>query len=126
MTDRSTVRYAPVSLPVHALLDVVLLGLLAASPWLFGYSQHEAATMFAVGFAILGMGLNFITDYPVGLWRKLPMKWHRMVELTSPPMTIGVPWIFFSDAGAFPWVATTLGVAILASAALTRPVQDQA
>lgn len=124
MTTTAPTRYAPVSLSTHAWLDVVLLGILFVSPWLFGYSQHRGATLLAVGFSILGMGLNFITDYPVGLWRKLPMKWHRMVELTSPPITIVVPWVFFRDAGAFPWVATVLGVAILVSAVLTRPVAE--
>lgn len=118
----SPTRYAPISLPVHATLDVVLLGVLFVSPWAFGFTQHRGATMMAVGFPVLAMGLNFITDYPVGLWRKLPMKWHRLLELTSPPMTIGVPWLFFADAGAFPWVATVLGVAIWITAILTRPL----
>lgn len=122
MTIATPPRYGPVSLQTHATLDVVLLGILFVSPWLFGYSQHQGATLLAVGFPVLGMGLNFITDYPVGLWRKLPMKWHRMAELTSPPVTIGVPWVFFSDAGAFPWVATVLGVAIFISAVFTRPL----
>lgn len=124
MTSSSQIRYAPISLFVHATLDVLLLGILFISPWVFGYSQHVGATLLAVGFSIAGMGLNFITDYPVGLWRKLPMKWHRMVEITSPPVTIVVPWMFFSDAGAFPWVATVLGVAIFVSTLLTRPVPD--
>ena len=124
MTTTSPTRYGPVSLRTHAALDVILLGLLFVSPWLLGYTQHEGATVLAVGFPIVGMGLNFVTDYPVGLWRKLPMKWHRMVELTSPPLTIVVPWVFFRDAGAFPWVASSLGLAILISAILTRPLQD--
>ena len=127
MTNASvTTRYAPVSLATHATLDVVLLGVLFVSPWVFGYSQHAGATLLAVGFAILGMGMNFITDYPVGLWRKLPMKWHQLLELTSPPVTIGVPWLFFREAGAFPWVASVLGVAIFITTLLTRPVQDAA
>jgi hypothetical protein len=124
VTTASPTRYAPISLATHATLDVVLLGILFVSPWVFGYAHHKGATMLAVGFPILGMGLNFITDYPVGLWRKLPMKWHRLVELTSPPITIVVPWVFFRDAGAFPWVASVLGLAILISAMLTRPVQE--
>ena len=124
MNNSSLTRYGPVSLKMHATLDVLLLGILFVSPWVFGYSQYQGATLLAVGFSILGMGLNFVTDYPVGLWRKLPMKWHRMVELTSPPITIVVPWIFFRDAGAFPWVASILGVAILVSSVLTRPLDS--
>ena len=124
MNNGAATRYGPVSLKTHATLDVVLLGILFVSPWVFGYSHHQGASLLAVGFPILGMGLNFITDYPVGLWRKLPMKWHRMVELTSPPITIVVPWVFFSDAGAFPWVASVLGTVIVVSSLLTRPIVD--
>lgn len=124
MTSDAAIPHAPISLKTHAVLDVLLLGILAVSPWVFGYAQHEGARLLAVGFAVLGMVLNFITDYPVGLWKKLPMKWHRMVELTSPPITIVVPWVFFRDAGAFPWVASALGLTILFSAMLTRPVQS--
>ena len=124
MNNGSSTRYGPVSLKTHAILDVVLLGILFVSPWVLGYSQHQGATLLAVGFSILGMGLNFVTDYPVGLWRNLPMKWHRMVELTSPPITIVVPWVFFRDAGVFPWVASVLGLAILVSSVLTRPLED--
>lgn len=117
-------RYGPIPLSVHAAADVVLLGLLAVSPWVLGYTQHTTATALAVGFAVAGMGLNFMTDYPVGLWRKLPMKWHRLAELASPPLTIVAPWVLFSDAGAFPWVATVLGLANFTCAWLTRPLPE--
>ena len=77
----TTPRYGPIPLSVHAAADVVLLGLLAVSPWVLGYTQHTTATALAVGFAVAGMVQNFMTDYPVGLWRKPPMKWHRLAEL---------------------------------------------
>ena len=121
----SAPRYGPVPLTVHAAMDVLLLGLLAVSPWVLGYSQHTTATAFAVGFAVVGMGMNFITDYPVGLWRKLPMKWHRLAELAAPPTTIVAPWVFLADAGAFPWVATVLGLLNFACAWWTRPLPAQ-
>ncbi|MBU3739234.1 MAG: hypothetical protein FGM55_09820 [Rhodoferax sp.] len=126
MAIHAPVPHAPISLRVHATLDGLLLGILFVSPWVFGYSQHQGATALAVGFSVLAMGLNFVTDYPLGLWRKLPMKWHRMAELTSPPVTIAVPWLFFRDAGAFPWVASVLGLAILVSTILTRPTPQPA
>jgi len=122
MTKSTFERYSPISLQAHATLDVILLGMLCVSPWVFSYAHYTVPTGLAVGFSILGMGLNFITDYPLGLWRKLPMKWHRLIEITSPPVTIGVPWLFFRDAGAFPWVATVLGVTLVGITTLTRPV----
>jgi hypothetical protein len=56
----------------------------------------------------------------------LPMKFHRFMELTSPPITLVVPWMFFADAGAFPWVMSAAGIAVVANAALTRPVAPPA
>lgn len=120
----SAPRHGPVPLPVHAAMDAILLGMLAVSPWVLGYAEHVLATAFAVGFAVMAMGMNFITDYPLGLWRKLPMKWHRLAELAAPPVTIVAPWVFFADAGAFPWVATVLGLANVSCAWWTRPLDS--
>ena len=115
-------RYAPISLALHARMDVLVLSFVLVSPWLFGFSHHRGATIMAICAFFAGMSLNLVTDYPVGLLRMIPMKLHRMVELTSPPMTLVVPWIFFADAGAFPWVMTIAGLLVLANTLLTRPV----
>ena len=118
--------YAPIPLRTHARVDVAVLSFVLVSPWLLGYSQHGGATTMAVLCFVFGMGLNLATDYPVGLVRMLPMKFHRFMELTSPPITLGVPWMFFADAGAFPWVMTAAGIAVVANAALTRPAAPPA
>ena len=113
--------YAPIPLRTHARVDIAVLSFVLVSLWLLGYSQHGGATTMAVLCFVFGMGLNLATDYPVGLVRMLPMTFHRFMELTSPPITLGVPWMFFADAGAFPWVMTAAGIAVVANAALTRP-----
>lgn len=115
-------QYAPISLNAHAALDAALLSLLLVSPWLYGYAYHEEATQCAVGLVVMGMGLNLVTDYPLGLIRLIPMFLHRWVELASPVMFIVIPWTFFSDAGMMPIVATLVGAGIVLNAALTRPI----
>ena len=115
-------RHAPISLQTHAILDAALLGLMLIAPWLFGYTQHAGTTQWSVALFFIGMGLNIVTDYPLGLIRKLPMKFHRMVEMTSPGIFILVPWLFFGDAGAMPWVATIVGVGVMVNTTLTREV----
>jgi len=112
--------YAPISLRTHALLDAVLLGFILVAPWLLGYTQHVGATQWSIALFFIGMGLNVVTDYPLGIVRRLPMKWHRLVELTSPGIFIVVPWVFFADAGAMPWAATVTGVAVVLNATMTR------
>jgi hypothetical protein len=74
----------------------------ADQKWLLGYSEYADAAKYAVALFFIGMGLNVVTDYPLGILKKVPFKWHRLVELTSPPLFIEIPWYFFSDAGAMP------------------------
>ena len=118
--------YAPISLRTHALLDAVLLGFILVAPWLLGYSQHVGATRWSVALFFIGMGLNVVTDYPLGLLRKLPMKFHKMVEMTSPGIFIAIPWLFFRDAGAMPWAATAVGAGVLLNTLFTREVAPPA
>jgi hypothetical protein len=113
--------YAPISLKLHAAGDLIALMFLLVSPWLLGFSQYSTATQYTVALVVIGMGLNFITDYPLGLFKKVPFKWHRLVELTSPAIFIGVPWYFFADAGLMPWVASAVGVGAVMNSLLTRP-----
>lgn len=112
--------YAPISLRTHAILDAVLLGLILIAPWLLGYTHHVGATQWSVALFFIGMGLNVVTDYPLGIIRKLPMKFHRMVEMTSPGLFVAVPWLFFRDAGAMPYAATAVGLGVLLNTLLTR------
>ena len=118
--------YAPISLKTHAVLDAALLGFILIAPWLLGYTQHVGATQWSVALFFIGMGLNIVTDYPLGLLRKLPMKFHRMVEMTSPGLFIAIPWLFFRDAGPMPLVATAVGVGVLLNTLFTREVPADA
>lgn len=118
--EETLLNYAPISLNTHALLDAVLMGLLLLSPWVYEYTNHEEATQCAVGLVVMGMGLNLVTDYPLGLIRIVPVFLHRLVELASPVMFIAIPWAFFSDAGMMPIISTIVGVGIILNAALTR------
>ncbi|MBT5559661.1 MAG: hypothetical protein HOJ88_07190 [Proteobacteria bacterium] len=115
--------YGPISLKLHATGDLFALTFLLVSPWLLGFSQYSIATQYTVALFVIGMGLNFITDYPLGLFKIVSFKWHRIVELTSPLIFIVVPWYFFSDAGLMPWVATVVGVGAVINSFLTKPLE---
>jgi len=115
-------KYAPISLNAHAFLDAFLMGLLLVSPWVYGYTQYEEATQCAVGLVVMGMGLNVLTDYPLGIIRLIPIFLHRLVEFASPAMFIAIPWVFFADAGMMPTISTLVGVGVILNAAMTRPV----
>ncbi|HEX9811762.1 MAG TPA: hypothetical protein VGA88_06720 [Burkholderiales bacterium] len=115
----------PIGLKVHATLDVAFAVAALAAPWVLGYADLRAATLYTVAVALLGFGLNLITDYPAGVLKILPFKWHRVVEWFSPPPFIIVPWVFFADARAMPWLLSAIGIAIVLNASLTRPVQTR-
>jgi hypothetical protein len=105
---------------VHASIDIALVVFGFAAPWLFGYSHLRDATLYTLLVAFIGVALNAVTDYPAGLWRKLPFRWHRIIEYTSPVPFIVVPWLFYASAGAMPWVLTVLGILIVLNAVTVR------
>lgn len=113
--------YAPISLDTHVALDYGLVALGLAAPWLLGFSHLAGATAYTLALAAFGLGLNLVSNFPGGLWKRLPFRWHRLVEWSSPPPFIVGPWLFFADAGAMPWVLSAIGTGILLNAALTRP-----
>jgi hypothetical protein len=107
-------------LGLHAALDALLLGFVLISPWLLGFSDQLPATAWCIALVFIGMSLNVATDYPLGIIRKIPMSWHRLVELTTPVPFIAIPWWFFADAGAMPWATSAAGVGVVLNAALTH------
>ncbi len=111
----------PPAMRLHVILDYLLVAAGLAAPWALGFSHHTAATAYALGLAVFGLGLNLITDYPGGLWKQLPFTWHRWVEWAAPPAFIVVPWGFFSDAGAMPMFLSLVGLSIVLNATLNAP-----
>lgn len=117
-------EYGPFSISMHAVNDLVGLVFLLFSPWLFGFNENTDATNYTVALFIIGMSLNIVTDYPLGVVKKLPFNWHKLVEFTSPPLFIIIPWVFFSDAGSMPWVVSIIGVLVVINAWFTQQKVD--
>ena len=111
--------YGPIDRRTHAYLDflIFLSGFLA--PWTLGFSHHIGATLYTFLLAILGLGLGLVTDYPLGVWRRVPFRWHQIAELLAPLAFIFTPWLFFTHAGLMPWYLSIVGCAILLNTALT-------
>jgi hypothetical protein len=118
-------KRAPMTLTAHAVMDVLLVIAGFAAPFVLGFSDLLWPTAYCLGSAGFGLGLNSITDYPIGIFRKLPFSLHRLVELSSPIPFIAVPWTYFADAGAMPWFMTGIGAAIFTNALLTRSARAQ-
>ena len=83
---------------VHGYLDYIVGALLIAAPWLFDFADGGAETWIPV---VLGAGAilySLITDYEMGVSRKISMRTHLMLDLMSGILLATSPWLFgFAD-----------------------------
>ena len=85
---------------VHGALDYLMGALLIAAPWLFGFAGDAdgAATWVPVA---LGAGVvlySLLTDYELGVARKIPMPTHLLLDLGGGVLLAASPWLFgFAD-----------------------------
>ena len=89
----------------HAPLDYIVGVALIASPWIFQFSGHTAATVVPI---VLGIGLiaySLITDYELGVWKIAPMAVHNLIDVVAGAFLALSPWLFgFADESANVWV----------------------
>ena len=120
MTAKIMTPYGPIHLGVHAAIDWLLVLAGAAGPFALGYADEFWPTAYTFAVTFIGLGLNAATDYPGGLVRVMPMRWHQFIEWTSPGPFILAPWLLFPDATGMKWLLTGIGAAIVLNTALTR------
>ena len=89
----------------HAPLDYIVGVVLIASPWIFQFSGHTAATVVPI---VLGVGLiaySLFTNYELGVWKVAPMAVHNLIDIAAGGLLAASPWIFgFADESANVWV----------------------
>jgi drug/metabolite transporter (DMT)-like permease len=106
---------------IHGMLDYLLGALLIASPWLFGFADHEAARWVPV---VLGAGMllySLFTDYEMGAVKKLQMPAHLLLDALGGVLLAVSPWMLgFDDRVWMPHVV--LGLVEVVTAAITNTV----
>ena len=89
----------------HAPLDYIVGAALIAAPWIFQFSDVQAATVVSI---VLGIGLiaySLITDYELGVWKVAPMAVHNLIDVIAGALLAASPWIFgYADESANVWV----------------------
>ena len=113
-------RFIPTKL--HAPLDYIVGVVLIASPWIFQFSEHTAATVVPI---VLGIGLivySLFTDYELGVWRRFPMSVHNLIDIVAGAVLAASPWIFgFADEGANVWAPfVVVGIAAIGLGLTTK------
>ncbi|WP_299707120.1 SPW repeat protein [uncultured Pontibacter sp.] len=82
----------------HGILDYIYGVLLIASPWLFGFAAGGAETWVAVVIGAIVLIQAALTDFEVGLVKKIPMQTHLMLDFGIGVILALSPWIFgFAD-----------------------------
>lgn len=105
---------------VHGVLDYAMGVLLIISPWLFGFSDSDAATWIAiiVGAAIIVASL--VTDYELSLAKIIPMRAHLGLDILSGAFLAVSPWLFgFADENW--WFFMAAGIAEVGAGLFTDP-----
>lgn len=85
-------RFIPTK--VHGVLDYLSGGLFIASPWLFGFANDEAAKWVPVAAGMSALGVSALTDYELGVDRKIPMQAHLSADIATGVLLAASPWLF--------------------------------
>jgi hypothetical protein len=83
-----------ISTKVHGVLDYLVGILLIASPWLFDFARGGAETWVPVILGAAAVVYSLMTDYELGLWRRIPMSSHLALDLWSGIILAASPWLF--------------------------------
>ena len=89
-------RFIPTQ--IHGILDYLMGILLIAAPWILDFHRGGPETYVPV---VLGAGVIFyslLTNYELGVVKKIPMKLHLGLDLMGGAFLAASPWLFgFSD-----------------------------
>lgn len=112
-----------VPLKVHNALDYVLGAVLLACPFVFGFSDIDAARnlMVVLGFGIIAYSL--VTAYPYSVFKWIPLGWHMGLDVLLGVSLILGPYLFgYNDLLSFGQIAVhfVLGVGAIALVAMTQ------
>jgi len=82
---------------VHGVLDYTVGLLLIAAPWLLGFAQGGAETWVPVGLGFTTIVYSLLTDYELGLVRRLQMPLHLWLDAGAGVLLAVSPWLFNFD-----------------------------
>lgn len=82
----------------HGVLDYIVGIFLIVAPWVLDFSEHDAATWTMVIAGIIVLLQTAMTDFELGLIRRIPMRNHLMMDFMLGVLLALSPWLFgFSD-----------------------------
>jgi hypothetical protein len=80
----------------HGIIDYLLVGMLLLAPVLLRFGT--AATVISYLTAAVHLAMSLLTDYPLGVSRRIPFSVHGAVEFSIGVGLMACPWLLgFSD-----------------------------
>ncbi len=102
----------------HGCLDYLVVLVFLAAPSLLHLSMVPAAISYSL--AGIHLLLTLLTDFPLGLWKLVPLSWHGMIELIVGPVLVVLPFLLgFGSEPAVQYFYVVNGLVILAVWSLT-------
>lgn len=90
---------------IHGIADYLVGIILIAAPWLLDFNRGGAETWVPVIVGAMVLLQTILTDFEVGLVRKLPMRTHLTMDFFMGLLLALSPWLFgFADFIAWPHV----------------------
>jgi len=113
--------HLPLSRKAHGIMDYIFAVVVAASPWIFGFSHEQAAPQIALACGIVTAMYSLMTNYEMGVVPLIPFAGHRFFDFVVALALAGSSW-HFKMRGLAAIVFTILGVIGLIAAVMSpRP-----
>jgi hypothetical protein len=102
------------------MLDYLVGALLIVLPWLAGFARGGAMTWVPVIFGAAAIVYSLFTDYELGIWPRLSMRMHLVLDAMHGSFFLASPWAFgFDDVVRWPFVG--IGLLELVVVLVSRP-----
>jgi hypothetical protein len=103
----------------HGYLDYIMGVVLIVAPWLFDFARNGAETWVPVILGSATILYSLLTNYELGVWRRISMRTHLVLDTVSGLLLAASPWLFgFADYIWQPHVI--LGVLELGAVLMTK------
>ena len=104
---------------VHGVLDYLVGALLIAAPWLLNFDRGGAETWVPVILGIGALVYSFLTNYELGIIRRIPVGTHLGLDVVSGVLLALSPWLFGFSSYVF-WPHLILGIFEIIAALTTQ------
>lgn len=94
---------------LHGVTDYLTSGLMAASPWLFGFKDDSLATGLMIAAGVISLAYNLATDYDLGAVRKMSLPLHFECDLVLGMALVILPLAMSLSS----WIPAAFGIVLV-------------